>query len=145
MTCVLPSVAVAYETLFKEFRTYHHASRDLLTTGLLLKGLVEDDVHEYLQARISPVWNLRAAHELLHRATILISEFPRPAYSLLDSIARYSKGIETYIVAAEDANNFAVAVQLAEDPLLHVLGHVSEQTGAKDADKGPTLTFFNSG
>lgn len=27
----------------------------------------------------------------------------------------------TYIVTTEDTNDFAVAVQLAEDPLLHVL------------------------
>lgn len=86
-----------------------------------------------------------APRELLHRATNLISELPRPAYNLRDSITGIAKEIGTYIVAAEDANNFAVAVQLAEDPLLHVLGHVSEQTGAKVAGKGPTLTFFNSG
>lgn len=28
---------------------------------------------------------------------------------------------QTYIVTSKDTNDFAVAVQLAEDPLLHVL------------------------
>lgn len=30
-------------------------------------------------------------------------------------------GVWTYIVTSKDTNDFAVAVQLAEDPLLHVL------------------------
>lgn len=31
------------------------------------------------------------------------------------------RGRNTYIVTTENTNNFAVSVQLAEDPLLHVL------------------------
>ena len=36
-------------------------------------------------------------------------------------LGRVYMGCRTYIVASEDANDFAVAVEFAEDPLLHVL------------------------
>ena len=52
----------------------------------------------------------------------------------------------TYIVTSENANDFAVAVKLAEDPLLHVL--IARQQSALSYQ--PEImesrhTFFNSG
>jgi hypothetical protein len=57
-------------------------------------------------------------------------------------------GVSTYIVAAENTNDFAVAVELAEDPLLHVLQkrHVSYDLWVKTTRVSKhALTFFNSG
>jgi hypothetical protein len=57
-------------------------------------------------------------------------------------------GVFTYIVAAENTNDFAVAVELAEDPLLHVLQkkHVSYNLWVKTMRMAEhALTFFNSG
>lgn len=39
--------------------------------------------------------------------------------------------VDTYIVTTEEANNFAVSVQLAEDPLLHVLEGKEKVSGNK--------------
>lgn len=43
---------------------------------------------------------------------------------------------DTYIVATEDTNDFAVAVQLAEDPLLHVLGRDCQRGSSTEAVMG---------
>jgi len=54
----------------------------------------------------------------------------------------------TYIIATENTNDFAVTVELAEDPLLHVLQkrHVSYDLRLKLTRKAKhALTFFNSG
>lgn len=60
------------------------------------------------------------------------------------------KNIKTHIVAAQDTNDFAVAVQLAEYPLLHVLDRekdlVSKSRFRDRLELGVTdHTFFNSG
>jgi hypothetical protein len=65
-----------------------------------------------------------------------------------DSDTGYEMGDRTYIVATEDTNDFAVAVQLAEDPLLHVLrsanwlADIVRETRRLGFQR---LTFFNSG
>lgn len=52
MTCALLLVPVSGSYLGPaRLNTYHHANGDFFTTSLLFKGLVENNVHEYLQAQ----------------------------------------------------------------------------------------------
>ena len=45
-------------------------------------------------------------------------------------------GVLTYIVTSQDANDFAVAVQLAEHPLFHVLEQWEEKSVQSKSSRG---------
>jgi hypothetical protein len=66
------------------------------------------------------------------------------------AVGKYvNRGYSTYIVATEDTNDLAVAVKLAEDPLLHVLQKSALSAGVPGQKAHRSLkralTFFNSG
>lgn len=66
-----------------------------------------------------------------HRA---LSRFPA-TQAKFATTAEQGESVRTYVVAAEDTDHFAVAVQLAENPLLHVLG-TDQPTGNQAGGTG---------
>ena len=81
---------------------YHHANPNFLPTSLLLYGVVQHNVQEHLS-----------------QSTVSV---PGPSIqSPCKEASRLEERNRTYIVASKDADDFATAVQLDEEPFVEVL------------------------